>query len=104
MRTKQDRKRSSSATIPRPLNVASPYPWAVTEALVRHLSDVQLRDLMRELLIAEAYRSGADVSEVQVNAETKAGDDGADGLSSPSIRRLPHTAKSCRQRSSSTVA
>lgn len=79
-RKKQDRERAGSAAVPRPLNVASPYPWAVTEALVRHLSDVQLRNLMRDLLIDEAYRSGADVSKVWVNAETKAGDDGADGL------------------------
>ena len=79
-RKKQDRKRSGAATIPRPLNVASPYPWAVTEALVRHLSDVHLRNLMRDLLVDEAYRSGADVAKVQVNAETKAGDDGADAL------------------------
>lgn len=63
----------------RPLNVASPYPWAVTEELVRHLSDIELRDLMRELLVAEAYRSGADVSKVQVNREVKAPDGGADG-------------------------
>lgn len=63
----------------RPLNVASPYPWAVTEALVGHLPDVQLRDLMRELLVAEAYLSGADVLKVQVNKEIKAADQGADG-------------------------
>ena len=78
-------KRRATADVLRPLNIASPYPWAVTEALVRHLSDVQLRDLMRELLVAEAYRSGADVTKVQVNAEVKAPDDGADGLTPAAV-------------------
>jgi hypothetical protein len=57
----------------------------VTEALIRHLSDVQLRDVMAELLRAEAYRCGADLSKVLVNAELKASDDGADATTPPGV-------------------
>ena len=74
-----------TSRVQRPLNVTSPYPWTVTEALVRHLSDVQLRDLIRDLLVDEAYRSGADVSKVLVNAEVRAPDDGADALTPPGV-------------------
>jgi hypothetical protein len=35
------------------------------------LSDVELCNLMTELLRAEAYRAGTDVSKVIVNAEVK---------------------------------
>jgi len=55
----------------------------VPEQLVRYLSDVQLRNLMRDLLVAEAYRSSADISKVIVNAELKASDDGSDALTPP---------------------
>ena len=46
--------------------------------MVRRLSDIELRDLMRDLLLAEAYRSGADVS--KVITEIEAADEGADAL------------------------
>ena len=39
-----------------------------------HLTDGQLRDVMRELFVAEAYRSDADPARAIVNAELKAGD------------------------------
>jgi hypothetical protein len=74
------RDKGDRAAVKRPLPVASPYPWTVTEELVRHLTDVQLRNLMRDLSIDEAYRSGADVAKVIINAEVKAPDDGADAL------------------------
>jgi hypothetical protein len=45
------------------------------------LDDVALNDLLRELLYAQAYRGGAASSEIRVNTELKASDDGADGWS-----------------------
>ena len=68
----------SAAPVRRPVGQGSPYPWAVSPQQVKHLSDGKLCNLMTELLRAEAYRAGADVSKVIVNTEVKAGDDGAD--------------------------
>lgn len=66
------------APAPRPLGQRSPYPWAVSWQQVRRMSDIELCNLMTELLRAEAYRAGADVTKVIVTAELKAGDEGAD--------------------------
>lgn len=45
------------------------------------MDEHELNELMRELLRAQAYRTGADVSAVRVNAEVKAKDEGCDGWS-----------------------
>jgi hypothetical protein len=52
----------------------------VSPQQIRHLSDVELCKLMNDLLRAEAYRAGADVSKVSVSPEVKAGDGGADAM------------------------
>jgi hypothetical protein len=70
-----------SPSVASPLRAGPSNPWAVTEELVRHLNDTHLRDVMRDLLVAESYRTGADVSKAIVNAETKASDEGEDGTS-----------------------
>lgn len=69
-----------------PLSFGNPFPWMVTEAHVRHLTDQTLRDVMRELLVAQAYLDGGDISKVVVNAELKAKDCGADATTPPVSR------------------
>src|SRR5262245_32522294 len=84
-RATRPRSATKRSGVQRPLTIASPYPWAVAEALVRHVTDVQLRDLMRNLLIEEAHRARADAAKVLVNAEVKAPDDGADAYTPPGV-------------------
>ncbi len=45
------------------------------------LDDAELNELMRELLLGQAYRCGASASTVQVNSEGKAKDEGCDAWS-----------------------
>src|SRR5437879_2017207 len=45
------------------------------------LDDANLNELMRDLLCAQTYRCGAAYSEVRVNTEGRAKDDGCDGWS-----------------------
>jgi hypothetical protein len=53
----------------------------VSEEVVSNLNETGLTALMRELLHDHAYRCGAPVSEVIVNTEEKAKDDGCDAWS-----------------------
>ncbi|MDP3177010.1 MAG: hypothetical protein Q8M76_03830, partial [Spirochaetaceae bacterium] len=53
------------------------------------LSEAELDLLMRDLLRAQAYRSGADVSKVIINTEGKAKDGGADARTPPPASRDP---------------
>lgn len=53
-------------------------PWAVSPEQVRFFNDTQLSDVMRALLLAHAYRCGADITKVLVNTEDKAADGGCD--------------------------
>ena len=53
----------------------------VSPERIAALDDTDLSVLMRELLCAEAYRCGAAISEIQVNTEGRAKDDGCDGWS-----------------------
>src|SRR5580765_895992 len=55
----------------------------VNASQIRVLEDHQLRNLMQALLWAEAIRCGANRSQVWVNQELKASDDGGDGESPP---------------------
>lgn len=56
-------------------------PWAVTPEAIAVLTDTQLKNLMRDLLLAEAGRANADRAKVVVNTEEKAGDEGCDAVS-----------------------
>jgi len=53
----------------------------VSPELIRALDDASLNEMMRELLLAQAYRCGADPTQVRVNTEGQAKDDGCDGWS-----------------------
>lgn len=53
----------------------------VSPERIAALSDVELNELMRDLILAQAQRASADVSQVRVNTEGKAGDGGSDGWS-----------------------
>ena len=53
----------------------------VSPTRISRLSDVELNELMSELLCAHAYRCGARISEVRVNTDGQAKDDGSDGWS-----------------------
>jgi len=53
----------------------------VSEEVVSNLNDTSLTALMRALLHDHAYRCGAQVSEIRVNTEEKAADDGCDAWS-----------------------
>lgn len=53
----------------------------VSPERIAALDDVDLSTLMRDLLGAHAYRAKAAVSEVRVNTEGLAKDDGSDGWS-----------------------
>lgn len=53
----------------------------VSPERIEHLDDNDLNSLMGDLLRAHAYRCDASVSEIRVNTETKAADDGCDGWS-----------------------
>jgi hypothetical protein len=55
--------------------------FQVSPEQIRHLQDYQLRDLMQALLWAEAVRCNANRSQICVNQELKAGDEGCDGES-----------------------
>ncbi len=48
--------------------------------LISLLDDESLKKLMNRLLLGEAYRAGADVSLVIINAESRASDQGQDGF------------------------
>ena len=75
--------------------MASPRPSVFRDALqisqerVAHMTDTDLGMLMRELLLAESYLSGAPIDEVQVNTEEKAKDDGCDGWSGRPVQTTP---------------
>jgi len=51
----------------------------VSPERIAHLRDTDLSELMRDLLYAQAHRCGSPLSEVRVNTEDKAKDDGCDG-------------------------
>jgi hypothetical protein len=53
----------------------------VSPERISNLNDSDLTTLMGDLLLAHAYRCGAAVSEIRVNAEVKASDGGCDGWS-----------------------
>lgn len=53
----------------------------VSPERIATMTDGELNVLMGELLAAQAYSCGAPVSEVQVNTQTAAADDGCDGWS-----------------------
>ena len=55
-------------------------PWTVSPEAIAGMSDGELKPILRELIWAEARRSGCDLSGVFVNTEDKAGDDGADAF------------------------
>lgn len=75
-RRKARSKRTTTARVVTDTTIA---PWAVSPEQIRILGDSALNALMRNLLIAQAYRCAADVSKVFVNTEDKAADDGCDG-------------------------
>lgn len=56
-------------------------PWAVNENVIIYLDDQSLRNLMNELIRAEAYLCRANLAEINIAAELKAPDDGCDGHS-----------------------
>lgn len=64
--------------------MSRPRPSAFRDALqvspdrIAHLGDTELSELMRDLLRAQAHRCGSPLSEVRVNTEDKAADDGCD--------------------------
>lgn len=78
---KPQRRKAGSKSTPAPRLVADTTiaPWAVSPEQIRILGDSGLNALMRNLLLAQAYRCAADVSKVLVNTEDKAADDGCDG-------------------------
>jgi hypothetical protein len=51
----------------------------VSPERIAHLGDAELSELMIDLLRAQAHRCGSPLSEVRVNTEGKAKDDGCDG-------------------------
>lgn len=57
--------------------------WEVPATLLRTLTETSLKLLMEELLRAQAVRVGMSASEVTVNAEDKAADEGADAFTGP---------------------
>lgn len=65
--------------------MSNPRPSPFRDALqvsperIAHLGDAELSELMVELLRAQAHRCGSPLSEVRVNTEDKAKDDGCDG-------------------------
>ena len=67
--------------------MTSPRPSAFRDGLqvsqerIAALDDAGLNILMGELFLAQAYRCGASVSEIRINTEDKAKDDGCDGWS-----------------------
>ena len=54
----------------------------VSPERIAHLGDAELSQLMVDLLRAQAHRCGSPLSEVRVNTEDKAKDDGCDGWTS----------------------
>lgn len=54
----------------------------VSPERIAHLSDAEPSELMIDLLRAQAHRCGSPLSEVRVNTEDKAKDDGCDGWTS----------------------
>jgi DNA polymerase III delta prime subunit len=66
----------------------------VSPDLIARLSDKELSKLIGDLLRAQAYVCDADVSEVSVNAETSAADDGCDAWS-PAPRKSDSWLKDC---------
>jgi hypothetical protein len=61
----------------------------VSHERIAAFDDTDLTQLMRELLPAQAYRCGASVSEIRINTQGKAKDDGADGWSPKSLTADP---------------
>jgi hypothetical protein len=65
--------------------MSNPRPSPFRDALqvsperIANLGDAELSELMFELLRAQAHRSGSPLSEIRVNTEDKAKDDGCDG-------------------------
>jgi len=84
---KKARLRPDSKRPPRPKDVASGQsgmlspepPWFVSPVLVSELSDIRLKEVMRELIRAEAHIAGVDSSAVIVNTDSDAADEGSDG-------------------------
>lgn len=68
------------------------FPHALFEVspdIVRRLDDRRLRDVMAGLLLAEAYKCGADRSRVIVNAEVDAPDEGQDAYTPCPAKESP---------------
>lgn len=61
-----------------PRGISTAVSWSVSREAVKHLNEFELKELMQELLLAQAYRSCLDPSRVVVNAEGKARDEGCD--------------------------
>jgi hypothetical protein len=77
-RPRRRRKPSSGSITPRIAADLSTSPWVVSPEQIRILTDTSLKQLMRNLVLAQAYRCAADISKVIVNTEDKAADDGCD--------------------------
>src|SRR6266849_1715633 len=82
-RKRRSRQPSTARSNAPRLPATTRHAWAVSEEVIRHLNDQQLKGLMRELLEAEIYRSGGDASKLFVNTEADAPDDGCDGITPP---------------------
>lgn len=61
----------------------------VSPERIANLDDAALNELMRALLLAQAYLCGANISEVVVNTDGNAADNGADGMSPAPARADP---------------
>ena len=59
----------------------------VSPERIANLDDAALNELMRALLLAQAYLCGANISEVVVNTDGNAADNGADGMSPAPARQ-----------------
>lgn len=57
----------------------------VSPERIANLSDVHLSELMLDLLRAQAHRCGSPLSEVRINTQDKAKDDGCDGWTSEPV-------------------
>jgi DNA polymerase III delta prime subunit len=55
--------------------------FQVSPERIKSLTDAELNNLMGNLLLAQAYKCGSPISEVRINTEVTAGDDGCDGWS-----------------------
>jgi len=53
-------------------------PWRVSEEMLAKANDATLKPILRDLLLAEALRSGCDLTRVTINTDDRAADGGAD--------------------------